>query len=320
MPNLFRRRFVVACAALGAATAFAQTWPTKPIRLVVAYGAGSPPDVVARIYSEYLTQELGVPIVIDNKAGASGNIASAEVAKAAGDGYTLLYTVSSAFTINPFVYTRMQFDPQRDLVPVATTMIQGYALVANNNLKVKDLADLLAQARTNPGKLSYATWGIGSYSHVFTELLLERANGKMLHVPYRAAPLNEVVSGQVDILVEPMASAAQFIAAGRVRALAYTGHKRHPAMPEVPAIAELFPNLTLHSWHGIWAPASVPKEILVRFNAAMVKISKDPRVAKKIQDLSVDPFGATPDEMKRMIAEESAVYGPWLKANNVKLD
>ena len=320
MANLLRRHFVVACAALSAASAFAQSWPTKPIRVVVAYGAGSPPDTFARIYAEHLSHELGATVVVDNKPGASGNIASAEVAKSAGDGYTFLYNVSSAFTINPFVYTRMPVDLQRDLVPVGTTMTQGFVLVANNDVKVKDLPDLLAQAKARPGKLSYASWGIGSYSHVLMELVLQQAGGEMLHVPYRTAPLNEVVGGQVDVLIEPMASAAPFITSGRVKALAFTGEARHPSMQQLPTFAEALPGVTLRSWHGIWAPASTPRDIVSRFNAAMVKASKDPRVVQKLAGLNVEPLGASPEDMTRMIAKEAAVYGPLLKAKNIRLD
>lgn len=320
MPNISRHHFVVACAALSAATAFAQNWPTKPIRLVVAYGAGSPPDTFARVYAEHLSRDLSATVVVDNKPGASGNIASAEVAKAAGDGYTFLYNVSSAFTINPFVYTRMPVDLQRDLVPVGTTMTQGFVLVANNGLKVKDLPDLLAQAKANPGKLSYASWGIGSYSHVLMELVLQQTGGEMLHVPYRSAPLNEVVGGQVDVLVEPMASAAPFITSGRVKALAFTGEARHPSMPNLPTFAETLPGVTLRSWHGIWAPASTPRDIVLRFNAALVKASKDPRVVQTMAGLNVEPLGASPEDMTRMIAKEAAVYGPLLKAKNIRLD
>lgn len=320
MKKLIRTIAATTAVLLSVSSAYAQAWPNKPIRLVVAYGAGSPPDTIARIYSEPLSKELGAVIVIDNKPGASGNLASADVAKAPGDGYTFLYNVASAFTINPFIYSHMGFDPNKDLEPVATTMIQGYALVANNNLKVNSLQDLLNQSKTNQGKFSYASWGIGSFSHVFMELVLNNVKGQMLHVPYKAAPLNEILGGQVDILVEPMASASQFIASGRVKALAYTGDKRHPSMPNVPTFAEIMPGTTLYSWHGVWAPAATPKDIQNKLNAAMAKVSKDPAIIKRIKDLNVDPLAVSPDEMKKMIAKESAIYGPILKANNIKLD
>lgn len=298
----------------------AQSWPSKPIRLVVAYGAGSPPDSIARIYSEPLAKELGAVVVIDNKPGASGNLASAEVARAAGDGYTFLYNVASAFTINPFVYKHMGFDPVKDLEPVATTMIQGYAIVANSNFKINTFADLLKEAKTTPDKYSYASWGVGSFSHVFMELVLGQTKGKMLHAPYRTAPLNAIMGGEVDILVEPMASASQFIASGRVKTLAYTGDKRHPSLPNVPTVAEALPGDTLYSWHGVWAPASTPKDIQNRLNAAMNKVAKDPAVAAKIKALNVDQLASTPDEMKKMIAKEAAVFGPLLKQLNINLD
>lgn len=320
MKKLIRTIVATAAVLVSVTSVHAQAWPNKPIRLVVAYGAGSPPDSIARIYAEPLSKELGQVVVIDNKPGASGNLASAEVARAQGDGYTFLYNVASAFTINPFVYNHMGFDPAKDLEPVATTMIQGYAVVANTNFKVNTFADLLKEAKANPDKYSYGSWGVGSFSHVFMELVLGKSNGKMLHVPYRTAPLNEILGGQVDVLVEPMASASQFIAAGRVKVLAYTGDKRHPSMPNVPTVTETLAGDTLYSWHGVWAPASTPKAIQNRLNAAMNKVAKDPAVIAKIKGLNVDQLTATPDEMKKMITKESAVFGPLLKQLNIKLD
>lgn len=316
-----RRTFMAGiAAAASASTVRAQAWPAKPIRIVVGFAAGTPPDTFARLYGEFVGKRLGVPVVIENKAGAAGNLATDAVAKSAPDGYTFLYNVANAFTVNPFLYSKLPFNPDKDLVPVATSMSQGLVLVANNQVAANSLGELLQYARQNPGKISYASYGAGSYPHLMMEWVLEETHTQMLHVPYRSTPMNELIGGQVQVMIEPIATAYQFISSGRVKALAYTGAQRHPALPKVQTFGEVVPGVSLTAWHGIWAPARTPQPAIERFNAEMVSAAKDPEIAAKIRALQCEPLAASPAEIARMVQRDAAIFGRIVKAKNIKLD
>ena len=192
--------------ATGAASAQPADWPSKPIRIVVGFAPGTPPDIFARMYGDYASRKLGVPVLIDNKPGTAGNLASDTVAKAPADGYTLHYNLSTAFTINPYIYSKLPFDPDKDLVPVATTMRQGLVLIANPKFPAKSIKDLIAAARAQPGTLSHASYGAGSPSQLIVESLKDEVGITMLHVPYRASPIADLIGGQVDTLMEPIAT------------------------------------------------------------------------------------------------------------------
>ncbi|MGH8760151.1 MAG: Bug family tripartite tricarboxylate transporter substrate binding protein, partial [Burkholderiales bacterium] len=292
-----------------------------PIKIVVGFAAGTPPDTFARIYGEFLAKRLGVAVVIDSKPGASGNLATDAVAKAPADGYTFLYNLSTAFTVNPYIYTKLPYDPAKDLVPVATTMRQGLVLVASPaRVPAKTLKELLATAKAQPGALSYGSYGSGSPSHLVMEWLKEETKTDILHVAYRASPLNELVGGQIEMMMEPVASAHPFITTGRVKAIAYSGSTRHPAMPDVPTISETAPGVSIMSWHGIWAPAATPAAIVERFNAEMVNASRDPEVQQRIKALNCEPLGVTPAEMAAMVKRDADIFSRIVKAKNIRLD
>lgn len=295
-------------------------WPSKPIKIVVGFAPGTPPDIFARMYGEYAGRKLGVPVVIDNKPGTAGNLASDTVAKSPPDGYTYLYNVSTAFTINPYVYGKLPFDPEKDLVPVATTMRQGLVLIANPKFPAKSLKDLLAAAKAKPGTYSHASYGAGSPSHLIMEWLKDEASINMLHVPYRASPTADLVGGQVDTLMEPIATGFPLISSGRVQALAYSGPTRHPALPDVPTLSETVPGLTMMSWHGIWAPAATPAGVVNRFNALLVEASKDADLSKRIRDLNSEPLGVTRAEMASLVRRDADIYSRIVKARNIRVD
>ncbi|KIQ33521.1 hypothetical protein RT97_10365 [Variovorax paradoxus] len=307
---------------LACSFAFAQgaAWPSKPIRIVVGFAPGTPPDIFARLYGEYMARQLGVPVVIDNKPGTAGNLASDAVAKAPPDGYTYLYNLSTAFTINPYIYAKLPFDPQKDLVPVATTMRQGLVLIASPKFPAKSVKELLAAAKAKPGTISHASYGAGSPSHLIVEWLKDETGTEMLHVPYRASPVADVVGGQVDTVMEPIATGYQLISSGRVQALAYSGASRHPAMPDVPTLSEVVPGLVMTSWHGLWAPAATPVAIQQRFNAVMIEASKDPELAKRIRDLNSEPLGLTQAEMAAAVRRDAEIYSRIVKAKNIRVD
>lgn len=295
-------------------------WPTKPIKIVVGFAAGTPPDIFARMYGEYASKKVGVSVVIDNRPGAAGNLSSDFVAKSPADGYTFLYNLSTAFTINPYIYTKLPFDPEKDLVPVATTMRQGLVLITNPKFPVNTVKELVAAAKAKPGGISHASYGAGSPSHLIVELLKDEAKIDMLHVPYRGSPISDLLGGQVDTLMEPIATAYPLITGGRAKALAYSGLTRHPSLPDVPTLAEVVPGLSVMSWHGIWAPAATPANVLTRFNAIMVEASKDADMQKRIKDLNVEPLGVSRAEMDKLVRRDAEIFSRIVKAKNIRLD
>lgn len=308
--------------ALAAGPAFAQAdgWPAKPIRIVVGFAPGTPPDIFARMYGDYASRKLGVAVLIDNKPGTAGNLASDTVAKSPGDGYTLLYNLSTAFTINPYIYSRLPFDPQKDLVPVATTMRQGLVLIATPKFPASSLKELVAAAKEKPGIYSHASYGAGSPSQLIVESLKDEVGIQMLHVPYRASPVADLIGGQVDTLMEPIATGYPLISSGRVKALAYSGPARHPALPEVPTLSEAMPGFSMMSWHGIWAPAATPGPVLERINAVFVEASRDADLARRIRELHSEPLGVTRSEMGAMVRRDAEIYSRVVKARNIRVD
>ncbi|MET0311119.1 MAG: tripartite tricarboxylate transporter substrate binding protein [Burkholderiaceae bacterium] len=308
---------VLAC---GAAMAQAAAWPTKPLRIVVGFAPGTPPDIFARLYGDYASRKLGVPVVIDNRAGTAGNLAADTVAKAPPDGYTYLYNLSTGFTINPYIYSKLPYDPKKDFVPVGTTMRQGLVLIAPPKLPANTVKELVAAAKAAPGTISHASYGAGSPSHLIVEWLKDETGTNMLHVPYRASPVADLIGGQVDTLMEPIATGYPLISSGRVKALAYSGEARHPAMPDVPTLSEVVPGLTMMSWHGIWAPAATPPAIVGRMNALMVEASRDPDLQKRIRDLNSEPLGLSQAEMVALVQRDSDIYSRIVKAKNIKVD
>lgn len=326
----FSRRVLLTATAMSAALALthiaqAQSsapadWPNKPIKIIVGFPPGTAPDVFARIYTDYVSKKLGVPVVIDNKPGASGNLSSDLVAKSPADGYTFLYSLSTAFTINPYIYAKLPFDPDKDLVPVATTIRQGLVLITNPKYPVNNMKELVAAAKAKPGAISHASYGAGSPSHLIVEWIKDEAKIDMLHVPYRTNPTIDLVGGQVDTLMEPISTAYPLIAGGRAKALGYSGVARHPSLPNVPTVAEAIPGLSVMSWHGIWAPAATPANVLTRFNALMVEASKDADMQKRIKDLNVEPLGVSRPEMVSMVKRDADIFSRIVKARNITVD
>ena len=295
-------------------------WPSKPIKIVVGFAAGTPPDIFARMYGDYASKKLGVPVVVDNKPGAAGNLSSDTVAKSPADGYTVLYNLSTGFTLNPFLYTKLPFDPEKDLTPVATTMRQGLVLIANPKFPASSIKELVAAAKAKPGTISHASYGAGSPSHLIVEILKDETRIEMIHVPYRASPIADLVGGQVDTLMEPIATAMPLITSGRAKALAYSGPSRHPALPDVPTLSEVVPDLAVTSWHGIWAPSATPAAVLARLNSVLVEASKDAEMQKRIRDLNVEPLGLSRAEMAILVSQDAGMFSKIAKARNIRLD
>ncbi|MDF3822566.1 tripartite tricarboxylate transporter substrate binding protein [Leptospira sp. 96542] len=297
-----------------------EAWPSKPIRIVVGFAAGTPPDIFARLYGDYASKKLGQPVIIDNKPGAAGNLATDTVAKATGDGYTLLYNLSTAFTINPYIYSKLPYDTAKDLTPVATTMRQGLVLIAKPEGGAKTIQELLATAKAKPGTLSHASYGAGSPSHLIVEWFKDETGTQMVHVPYRASPIADIVGGQVDTLMEPIATGFPLISSGKAVALAYSGPTRFAALPNVPTLAEVVPGLSMMSWHGIWAPSATPAAIVNRVNAVFVEASRDPELSRRIRELNSEPLGLSRAEMAEAIQRDAGIYSRIVKAKNIRVD
>jgi len=316
-------RGLAACLAFalaGPALSAQEAWPSKPIRLIVAWPAGSPPDTFARVYAERLAKTLKVPVVVDNKAGAGGNIGSDTVAKAAPDGYTFLYTVSNAFTLNPLVYRKLPFNADKDLTPVAPILSQGAFVVVTNGLPVSSINELMAYAKQNPAKLSYASYGVGTIGHLAVELLKDTAGVHMLHIPYKVSPMTDLIAGQVQVSVEPAGSVIPMIKTGKVRAIAFGGLKRHAQFPNVPTVGETYPGIAVFGWHGLWAPAGVPHDIVMRMNTEVTRITLSPDVASQVAELGSESFPGTPEAMTAMVMRERKAFADVIRSRNISLD
>lgn len=316
-----RNLFVASALTALTAVASAQAWPSRPVKIVVGLPAGIAADVIARMYSDKLSRALGQPVIVDNRPGASGNIAQDFVAKSQGDGYTLLYAVSNSFVSNPFAFNKLPFNVDKDFVPVAQTVRNGLYLVTSKDFPAKSIPDLATLVRAAPGKYSYASYGVGGFPHLVMELVLNQEKLEMVHVPYKAGALQDVVGGSVPMVWEPAANAVPFIKEGRVQALAVWGYgKRHPATPNVPNIGEVVPGADVASFQGIWAPAGTPKEVVARLNQEISKLSRDPELVEKIRGVYAEPVISTPDEMAAEIKRESVRWAQLIKAKNIRLD
>jgi tripartite-type tricarboxylate transporter receptor subunit TctC len=313
-----------ACAAVARpAHAQAQAWPTKPIRMVVPFPPGGPSDNLARPLLQKLGEVLGQPVVIDNKGGANGNIGGDAVAKAAPDGYTLLWTPTGTVAVNPSIYAKMPFDPQRDLLPVSQVAeVQGI-LVVNNALPVRSMADLLALARSQPGKLTFGSPGAGSIVHLLGEQLKLLAKVDIVHVPYRGVgpAMADLIGGQISMMFDSTASALAQARGGKVRMLATGATKRLPQAPDLPTMAESgVPGFDSTSWHGVFAPAGTPREIVQRLSGEIGKALKHPDVAKAFEAAGTLPVGSTPEQLAQALRDATERWGRVAREAGVRAD
>jgi len=291
----------------------AQDYPTKTITIVVPFSAGGGVDTIARLLAEKLRVSLKQNVIIDNKAGGSGMIGAQAVVKAAPDGHTVLLGSAGETAINTFVYkNKMQYNPAKDLAPVTLVTRVPNVLVVSPNLPVKNIEELIAFGKKNPGKLSYSSSGVGNPQHLNGELLEEIAGIHMVHIPYKGASgqLIDVVSGNVDMTFVSYAAAKSFIKEGKVKAIAVTSSKRTSFAPEIPAIAEYKPlaKYQLENWFGMFAPAGTPDAVIQKLNAAVTQAIKDPELAKRLQDQGGEPAPMTTEQFKDFIKTESVQF------------
>lgn len=316
------KKFVIAClGTLAAFAALAQaSFPDRPLRLIVAFAPGGAPDMMARAYAEKLKAQLGQPVIVDNRPGATGAIGADAVAKAQPDGYTLLLN-SSAMVINPWV-VRQPFDFQKDLAPVVRTAETPYIMTINPALPIRSLDEFVGYARKNPGKLMCATYGIASPPHLSLELLKKEAGIDVVHVPYKtfSQALPDLVSGQISCSIDPPTVPAPHVRAGRIRAIAHTGSGRMDMFPDVDAIGSRYPVAAVVGWQAIFAPSGTPPPVLARLRSEWQKVITSPEVAQKIRDAGFQPGGDAIDAFIRSIASDYDKFGRVIRDNNIRLE
>ena len=307
--------------ALGAAGLPAHAaWPDKPIRIILGFGAGGGSDILLRTITPALSEALGQAVVVENRAGAAGNIAMQAVAQAAPDGYTLLMG-SPGLATNSSLYASLGFDPLKDFAPVSLVGSVQNVLIVRPTLQVNTVAELVAYARANPGRLNYASPGTGTSLHLAGELFKVSTGVRMEHVPYKggAQALTDVMSGQVDLMFNVLPSALPQIKAGAVKALAVTGAQRAPSLPDRPTMIEAgVPGYTAVTWNGIVAPAGTPREVIARLNEAVVKVLRTPEMAQKFAAIGQDVLVSTPDEFTVFLREETTKWRRTIESAGIK--
>ncbi len=309
-------------ALLFAATlAGAQTFPSKPVRFVVPYAPGGSTDTLARTIGTKLTDHLGQQVVVDNRPGANGDIGMTIVARAPADGYTIVLGYIANLGIGPSLYAKMPYDPIRDFASITQVAGASNILVVHPSLPVKNLGELVAWAKANPKKLSFASAGVASVGHLTGELLNDMAGIDMLHVPYKGSgqAISDLVGGHIKMMISGMASTLPHVRSGKLVAVATTGSKRTPATPDVPTIAESgFRNFEASSWFGVLAPAGTPKPVVMRLNADIRKALQDPAVEKRLAGVGFEIVSGTPEEFTAYMKSEIKKWAKVVKAAGVK--
>ena len=313
------RRALVAALACVTLQAGAQTYPSKPIRLVNPFTAGGPLDLMGRILSEKLSGPLGKPVVVETKPGAAGNVGAAEVARAAPDGHTVLLTLFSIVTSNPHLYERLPFDPLKDFAPVTAMATQDSVLIAHPDVPARSVQELIAYARANPGRVNYASAGKATPGHLTAEYFRLKTGIELTHIPYKgnAEAIRGVLSGDTHIMFTPATGALPHIKAARLKALAVYLADGIDELPGVPSLAG-FDQRTLPFWYGLLVPAKTPREIVQRLNAEAVKALKDPQTVEMLRGARVFVIANSPEEFGAMMREGHAAWGRVIRETGVK--
>ena len=318
-----RLAWALVAAVIGTTgVARADDYPNHPIRVIVPFAAGGAADAVARIVGKYIGDALGQPVVVEDRGGAGGIIGAEIVKNAEPDGYTLLLGQSGPISINPGIYTKLSYDPEKDFAPISMTTAYPYILVVNPSLGVKTVAELVALAKSKPGQLNYGTAGVGVSNHLVTELFDDKAGIKMTHVPYRGTSLAvaDLLAGHVEVVFADPVSALSQVRAGKLIALAVTSKERSPVAPDVPTIAESgYPGFDAIAWHGFMAPAGTPQPVIDRLNAEILKALKDPPSAKLIEQQAMQIVGNSPQEFAGFIKQDIELWKDVAKQAKVEI-
>ncbi len=301
----------------GAATA--QSFPVKPVRIVVPYAAGGPYDDIARTLGQRLTEIWGQAVIVENRGGAGGNIGAEVVAKAAPDGYTVLLGNAGPITVNPTLFKKLPYDAQRDLAPVGMVNASRMVLSVHPSLPAKNARELVVLARARPGQLNYGSSGVGNLQHLGMELLQIQGGVKMNHVPYKgAAPaFVDLIAGQVDTMFANIVGTMPHVRTGRVRAIGVSSAARSPMLPEVPSVGEFFKGFDIPTWSGIFVPAGVPREIVAKLNSDLVKVLQRADVKERFVSQGSDATPSTPEALAEHVRKETAMYAGVIKAAKI---
>lgn len=312
----------LAVLALMAAAAHAQGWPAKPVKIVVPFPAGGPTDVLTRSMADKMAAQLGQAVVVENKPGAGGSIGADLVAKSAPDGYTLVMATSSTHSIGPSL-AKLAYDPQKDFTPIVWVGTATNILVVTPNLAANNVRELVELAKKNPGKLNYATSGVGTVVHLTTEYFASMAGVRLTHVPYKGVgqSIPDLMSGQVSILFDNIMTAQPHIKSGSVKALAISSPRRSPLVPDIPTVAESgLPGFESVTWFGIFGPAGTPKAVVDRMNAEVNKALQDPDVLARFAQLGFDPAGGSPVDFAAVVKRDADKWSRVIKDANVKAE
>jgi tripartite-type tricarboxylate transporter receptor subunit TctC len=314
-----RRTLLAAGAAWWALPAAAQSWPSKPIRLVAPYSPGGAPDILARLVATEFDKSIGATIV-DNRPGMGGSTGADHVAKSAPDGYTLLMTTTATQSINPALYPNIPYDAARDFTPIARLALTPTVLVVANDVPAKTLAELIEHARRNPGRLSYASAGSGTMQHITAELLRAQAGIDLLHVPYKGTGqiIPDLVSGRVSMMFNSPAAVMQFVDQGRLRAIAITSAQRLPQRAALPTVAESgLPGFEASAWYALFGPAGLPREIVNRLNAEVRRVLQVADIAAKLEAMGLQPAPSSPEELAALARDDLQKWSALIKARNI---
>jgi tripartite-type tricarboxylate transporter receptor subunit TctC len=308
----------LACTVSGAS---AQSWPTRPVTMVVPFTAGTTSDVVARAFAEHLGRSIGQTVVIENRGGAGGNIGAAQVAKAQPDGYTVLMATTGPAATNKLMYSNLPFDSQRDLAPVALLGKSPVIVVAGPKAPAKSLKELIDYGKANPGKLTAGYPGNGTLGHITGELLQAKSGIKIAGAQFRGSSeiMTNLLGGHIDVAMDSMAAYVPNVKEGKLRALAIAGGKRWSVLPDVPTVSEAgIPGFEASVWYAVLVPAKTPADVVAKLNAAANAWVKSPEAAKMFENLGIEAAGGTPDDLRAFIAAETAKWAPVVQAAGIK--
>ena len=319
-----RRKFLhlaAGAAALPATSRFAwaQAYPTRPVRIVVPFPAGQATDTIARLMGQSLLERLGQPFVIENRTGAGGNIGTENVVRATPDGYTLLF-VGLSNAMNATLYKKLNFNFIRDIAPVASIAGAPYVMVINPSVPAKTVPEFIAYAKANPSKINMASSGSGSASHVFGERFKMMTGINLVHVPYRGGFVPDLLSGQVQVVFCTISTSIQYIRGGMLRALAVTTATRSDVLPDIPTLAEFVPGYEASAWYGVGAPKDTPAEVIDKLNNEINAVAADHLIKARLAGLGVDPMSMTSAAFGKLIADETEKWGNVIRALNIKAE
>ncbi len=322
--TLIRRTFLQLGAATAITPAFPQLaaavdYPTRPVRFVVGFPAGNAPDIIARLIGQWLSDRLGQQLVVENRPGASSNLATEMALRAAPDGYTTLMVVLTN-TLNATLYSDLKFNFNRDIAPVGGICDAPYVVIVTPNFPAKTIPEFIAYAKANPGKINFASGGTGTSTHVFLELFKMMTGTDLVHVPYRGPYMADLLSGQVQVVFNPIPQSLEFVRSGKLRALGVTTAKRLAALPDVPTVSESVPGYVATGWYGIVMPKGAPAEIVDTLDTALKAALADAKLQKQLADLGVSPMAMAPAEFAKFIDAETDKWAKVIKFAGIKVE